>query len=432
MTIRLVTAVRVMPAVWFGGAICVLAVLYGTSLPPVDRYALAASASGSAALPFVAAYVSAAAAWEGARLRRGRIWGGPWRRSMISVVARPIGVPVGFGLLTVLAAIAFQLVRSDANAPDVRIVIVALADLLAWAVLGFALGVRLPLAAATPVALLLPYLWLGFVPAMNPVWLRHITGMFRDCCSTAEDLSPNAALASLLVSAGFTIAAWTLAIAAPGRLRNHLLIAGATTASVVVAATFLVSGLGFAPVVARDTSLLTCRQLEVAQLCVWPEHADRINELSAATSDAIEGWRSVAMPTPALVTEANRSVAPPGALVVSFAGVHFRDAAVLALARGALPPHPDCPSPTPGIVSATTGGAVAPFLEAWFAFTGGLSPASLSVTYEEVEPINGESVSSVVAELRTARPEQRARWVSELVAQLTTCDPVEPDVSVSP
>jgi hypothetical protein len=432
MSIQLRTVVRIMPAVWFGVAICPLAVLYVTSLPPVDRYALAASATASAALPFVAAYVSAAAAWEGARMRRGGIWGRSWDRSNIAIAARPIAVPVVFGVLALLAAIAFQLARSGANAPDLRIVIVAIAELLAWAVVGFALGVRLPLAAAAPLALLLPYLWLGFVPAINPVWLRHITGMFRDCCSTAEDLSPNAVIASLIVSAGFAIAAWIVAVAPKQRLRNQVLIAAATTASVIVAAIFLVSGLTFAPVVARDSSLLACRKLDYAELCVWPEHQDRINELSAVTSEAINGWRAAALPTPEVVSEANRLVAPHTTLVVSFENVRSRDAAILALARGAVPPYPDCPSATQGVASATTGGAVEPYLEAWFASTGGLSPASMSLTYDGVGTIDGKTVSGVIDQVRSARPQQRARWVSKLVALLTTCDPVEPDVVVDP
>jgi hypothetical protein len=432
MTIRVTTSVRVMPAFWFGPAICLLAVVYVTSLPPVDRYALAASASGSAALPFVAAFVGAAAAWEGGRLRRGRTWGGPWRRSMFAIAVWPIGVSVGFGIVAVLAAIALQLVRSDANAPDIRIAVVTLADLVAWGTVGFALGVRLPMAAATPVALLLPYLWLGFVPALNPVWLRHITGLFRDCCTAGEDLSPGAAIASLLVSAAFTIAAWTVTVAPPGRVRVHLLIATITSASAVAAATLLVSGLGFAPVVARDPSLLSCRQLEEAELCLWPEHLDRIDVFAAVTSASLDGWRAAGIPTPALVTEADRSRTPPGALVVSFADVHQRDAGILALAHGALPPRPDCPSAIPGIVSATTGGEVAPFLEAWFASAGGLSATAISAVYDEVEPINENSVSTIVEELRTARTEERERWISRLRAQLTTCDQVEPDVSVSP
>ena len=53
---------------------------------------------------------------------------------------------------------------------------------------GFAPGILLPVPVAIPVGILLPFVWFAFVPAMEPVWLRHITGMFRDCCGLSEDV----------------------------------------------------------------------------------------------------------------------------------------------------------------------------------------------------------------------------------------------------
>ena len=67
---------------------------------------------------------------------------------------------------------------------------------------------------------MLPYLWLGFVPAMQPVWLRHLTGMFRDCCTNAQDLDLRAALASMLVDVGIVGAAALLVTGGAGVARR--------------------------------------------------------------------------------------------------------------------------------------------------------------------------------------------------------------------
>lgn len=432
MTLRWRTAIRVMPAVWFGPAIWLLAAWYATSVPAADRYALAASANGSAALPFIAAYVGAVSAWEGSRLRRGGIWGAPWARTTMTIAARPIAVAVMLGFVAVLAAVELQLARSGASAPDARILIVAAVDLIAWGVVGFAVGVTIPLAAATPIALILPVLWLAFVPAVDPVWLRHITGMFRDCCRTDEDLAPAALVVSLAVDAAFVVAAWIVAVASAGRLWRHLAFAVVWMVAAVVAASSRVSSLDYAPTVARDSSSLVCRQLPSAELCLWPEHVDRADKLAAVTADVLRRWQLAGLTSPVIVTEAHQRVAPPAALVVSFADVHGDDAAIASLARGAVPPPPQCPSDTPGAFSATTGAVAEPYLEAWYAFAGGLSPSWISATYDEYGSLGGPVVADIVSQLAAASPEARARWVSKVTSFITTCDPIEPDVTVDP
>ena len=74
------TALRVMPAWWFAAPLAVGAAWYATLLPSPPGYGTAATAAASGALPFIGAFVAGSAAWEGARLQRAGIWGGPWVR----------------------------------------------------------------------------------------------------------------------------------------------------------------------------------------------------------------------------------------------------------------------------------------------------------------------------------------------------------------
>src|SRR5450759_2082972 len=207
--VTLRTSLRVMPAFWFALPFILLAGGYGTALYPSDHYGLGATAMGTGALPFVAGFTAAAAAWEGARLRR-TVWWSPNVRSRLAIAAWAVLPSVLIGFVAFLAAVGVLLVRSGATLPDPVLLAVATLDLVAWAVVGFAAGILLPVPVAVPVGILLPFVWLAFVPALDPVWLRHLTGMFRDCCGNAQDLAPAAVVASVLADIGLIAAASVL------------------------------------------------------------------------------------------------------------------------------------------------------------------------------------------------------------------------------
>lgn len=142
---RLGTAIRVMPTFWFALPICLLAGWYATLLYPVHGYGVAATAIGSSALPLVAPFVAGSAAWEGARLRRARLWSVPSVRSRTAVAGFAIRPAVLVGSIAVLVAVGVATVMAAAGAPDMRIIPVAIMDLAAWASIGFAPGILLPL-----------------------------------------------------------------------------------------------------------------------------------------------------------------------------------------------------------------------------------------------------------------------------------------------
>jgi hypothetical protein len=424
------SSLRVMPALWLAVPIIVLAAAYGTALYPSDHYGLGATAMASGILPFVGGFVTATAAWEGARLRRA-VWPTPIVRSRLAVAGWAVLPSIVVGLAAVVAATAVLLARSGAAVPDVRILAVVALDLVAWAAAGFALGILLPVPVAVPAGILLPFIWFAFIPAMEPVWLRHFTGMFRDCCGLNEDLSAAAVAASALADVGI-LAAAAVAVGGAGSLRRAAASALALAVP-MAAAVVLVSGMTYAPVSPRDASLLDCRASSGVTLCVWPEHAPAADAyLSAAV--AVRGrWAAAGIESPSLVTEAGRSTAPAGSLSVSLAGTGPDDV-VRAVAEAMTPQQPECIDPTTGASMGTTGGIAVQWLEAWYAAAGGMSPGRLAEQFGSTWNLGGTTLDPLptVDALWKVSPEARRAWVAHATSMITTCDEVVQDLTVRP
>ena len=345
--VSLRTSLRVMPAFWFALPIVLLAGGYVTALYPSDHYGLGATAMGTGALPFVAGFVAATAAWEGARLRRS-VWWSPAVRSRLEIAALAVLPSVVIGVVAMLAAIAVLLVRSGATMPDLTLIAVGTLDLVAWAAVVFAAGILLPVPVAVPVGILLPFVWLAFVPAMDPVWLRHITGMFHDCCGLNQAMAPAAVWASVIADIGIIAAAvilvggWTDMRRHGGSVRARavpLVASGLVLVLLLRAGVGLVSGMTYAPVVTRDPAQLTCRERAGLTLCVWPEHLQQADALAAITSGVRAKWIAAGIEAPAVFTEADPSVAPAWSLSYQVSGA-APDDVILALANAMTPQQP--------------------------------------------------------------------------------------------
>ncbi|MBA2556247.1 MAG: hypothetical protein H0V12_02705 [Chloroflexi bacterium] len=412
--IRLRTAVRAMPALWFAIPISILAGWYVTFLAPSDRYTVDATAKGTAALPFVAAFCAACAAWEGSRLRRARLWAAPSVRSRVAIVTWCLLPVVLVGLLAIGIAIAVALVRSSAGLPDPRFIAMTMLDLVALSVAGFATGLLLPIVVAGPLAIVASFIWLAFVPAFEPVWLRHLTGMFRDCCGLADDLAPQAILASSIVNLGIIGAVAVLVAGPPLRaLRVGGVLAALVT--VGIAGVILVGGMTYAPVIPRDSALLACRARGTVTVCTWPEHQARAAEVAEIVGRVRAGWQQAGIDAPAVFTEANPAVAPGGALAFGFNGImSTEDDIINSLATGMLPAFPDCPG-------GATGGIALEYLAAWYAATGGMTPERLHERYGYATDPYPE-VLTVVDQLQAAAPDVRRSWVLRAEEVSQACD----------
>jgi hypothetical protein len=416
------TTIRTSPAVWFAIPIAVFAAWYVTLLPIPQGYGVAATGAATGTLPFIGAFVGGTAAWEGSRLRRGAIWGGPWPRNALQIGLGVVGVPIGAGWLLFAVAVVVALVTTSSFPPDPVMVAIGALDVIAYAAIGFAIGVTAPAALAIPTATLLPLLWLAFVPAMHPVWLRHLTGMFRDCCGLAEALSPRAELASIALDTGFIVSASIATLVAVTPRRRAVNVVAVLTVAAAIGIT-TVRDMTYAPVVARDPAALQCSSEEGAEICLWPEDAVAEPQLEDLISEVRAAWREADVPAPRTFTEA---LAPPGPDVAPFRLPNplTRDLTILALADALVPPTVECP-----VISAE--GVAGLYLRGWYAAAGGLSDESLSHLDLPADETN-KSLIDTVRDLRSATPAARARWVASATQATKVCTDVAPDLRVAP
>jgi hypothetical protein len=423
--IRVPTILRSAPAAWLAVPICLLAGYYVTLLFPADGYALDATAKATAVLPFVGAFSAACAAWEGSRLRRGHVWNSPNARSRIEVAAWCIGPALLVGFLAVSVAILHQLVRSDAGLPDARVLAIAAFDLIAYSTAGFSLGILLPFALAGPLIVVSVIIWLAFVPAMDPVWLRHLTGMYRDCCGLSEDLAPQVLVASAIVDGGIFAGALFL-VASRRRAGRRLAAALAVVVTSCVIGTTFVSGMTYAPVEPRNLALLECDDRRPITMCTWPEHRERRAELAEIAAGVYQRWHSAGIDAPQTFSEASAQSITKDTLVFLINGrTDDSDSIIGAFSTGNLPSFPGCPG-------GGTGAVAFQYLEAWYAHVGGMTPAIWRETYETpMDPF--PAVSTVIGQLDSATVESRRDWVTRAEQVSQQCEEWPPDlIQVTP
>ncbi|NJP69059.1 DUF7224 domain-containing protein [Streptomyces spiramenti] len=279
-------------------------------------YWVAGTAKAASALMFVAPAVAACAAWEAGRLRRAGVAGGTPVRGGFRIAAASLIPVLAMGLLALLVALVG--VRAGMTAapgwPEPVILAAAVVTLCGWLAVGYALGVWLPPAASVPVALVGGYLWQVYPPALEPLWLRHLTQPARGCCAAAESVAAGGVSGPALAAVALTGTAVAAAVlsrrtprrGAPGGARSGLVVAAALLVAVAagVGAVRAVSGLGPDAVVARSADELVCVDAGGAtRVCVWAEHAPRLDETAEVVRAAVAGLAPVGVDPPELVTE---------------------------------------------------------------------------------------------------------------------------------
>ncbi|MDA8218622.1 MAG: hypothetical protein M0Z94_13500 [Dehalococcoidales bacterium] len=410
---QLRTAYRAMPALLLAIPLWVFVLWYALIEPrlPADGYAVDAAAKATGTLAFIGPFCALTAAWEGSRLRRGQLWKRPTVRSRVHVASLSMLPAVLVGFVGICAAIETGTTRAGAWAPDLRFVAMSALDIVAYAAAGFAAGIVLPLALAGPLAAVGVFAWLAFVPAFEPVWLRHLTGMFRDCCALSEDLAWQAVIASAIADLGFIAAA---ALIASGLAKRGFAATAALAVSLLVGVA-LVAGMTYAPVVPRDHGQLACVVHEGTTVCTWPEHAESADEIAAVIAEARSGWLAAGINPPSEFTEASSSITPAGALGFAVRGGSSRDDIIAALASAMIPPDPNCPG-------GATGGVAVVDLAAWYSAAAGMSSRTLQLQFGGAGFPGYDRPLSVVAHLLAATPQARQDWLARARAIAQACD----------
>jgi hypothetical protein len=288
----------------------------------LDGYWTAATAKAASALIFIAPVTAACAAWEAGRLRRAGVADGTPTRNGWQIAGASLAPALLLGFLALAAALAVARLHMESAPgwPDARIIASACVVLCAHIVAGYAIGMWLPAVAAVPVVLVGDYLWNVYPPAMEPLWLRHLTQPASGCCMNTAAVDPGGIAAPALVAVG--LAALAVAAAAVSRrtprlgsLPSSAPYLGSALAVVAALATTsagvgLVDQLGPDAIRARPVSDLVCAAPQGVRVCVWPEHASRLAETERTVSTAVERLRLVGVSPPDVVTESNRHPGP--------------------------------------------------------------------------------------------------------------------------
>ncbi|MER5888305.1 hypothetical protein ABT160_31175 [Streptomyces sp. NPDC001941] len=329
------------------------------------HYWLSVTGTSTFTLPFVSAACAAVAAWEGARLHRGRVFDQAPVRSQLAI-SLPVLLPVAvMGLLGMLAALFAAASAADVGPglPHPGILTVILGVLLANTLVGYIVGRVLSAVLAVPLALIGSFFAGAYPSSWSIFWMRHLLGGALDNCCAADGQVDARALAAPLVFTGAVIISALLLIQLRGRTVT-LAAAAVVTAAGIAGAGYLARDLGPDPVTARPTSALQC-QGEAPRICLWPEVEDPTG-VARQTRAAVTRLTQAGLTVPTTLTMAAHPAAGAAKLGIA---TNPRPADIPGgVASGLLPTEPpQCArdgQPYPG------GNAMIP-LTAWLYATAG-------------------------------------------------------------
>lgn len=407
---------RVNSGSWLALPMILLAAIFSWNYQPVtsDPYAVALSAAGTITLVFVAPICAALGAWEAARFRRAAWWRMPHVRSGAEIAAWSTGPVILAGSVAVTVAAILQLTRSGLLVPDVRLLALSVLVIAAHTLLGFSAGLWVPVVIAAPAALILSFLWMAFLATIEPLWVRHLSGSLSTCCGVQQDLAPAALAAASLVAAGMIAGALVLIM----QQRWSLVRGGIAVVSVAIAiatGSAIASPLGPDPVVARDASALVCaNDASGVEVCVWPEHARRLDEVLAIAARAVSAWQAAGIPSPRGFSEA--AAAGQAQPAFGFSLESTEADIVGALAYSLLPPWPSCADTGP-----YPSASVLDDLEAWFAAVAGMSAPDLAERFDVPSVPADRAPLDEVRALRERPREVQQEWVARNLEAARDC-----------
>ena len=268
------------------------------------RYPPAFSGWSSTGMVAAGAVSATCACWSTSRLRRAGWLARRWRRRTDLIVMRSsvlVGAVIAATVYAgaVLAA-GFQGVF---GIPASQVWVPMTAILVGWAVLGASAGAArvLPIPLALIAAIIVPYVATVFPPAVEPLWLRHLTGYWPDCCTATDSVDPRASVAAVMMSLALVgLGASTLGSSSGRRTPSRWAVLVGTVALAGVSL-LVVSGLGASPTVVRPADELRCSGSPSA--CLWPEHQRLRSVVERGQARSTELLRILGLSAPDVITE---------------------------------------------------------------------------------------------------------------------------------
>lgn len=276
---------------WFVGAwwlvpsMVALGVWYVSSTHERDGgYALSSAANAAQSTALTYGLAGAAGALASARLAAAGWLDAPIARSRYIMLTQLVWTIVLAAGSAVAITFAWGMARDGALAwPGWQIPLSSLALLVAAVSVGVLLGRYLRPWLASATSLTLAYVVLGFPPALEPLWLRHLVGVSGSCCLIDQTVAPNVVFATTGLALAVSVAAMLLATPGPARYGGPPLAPRLTSAVAAVSvaagvAVGAVSDFGPDPVIPRSGNPECVSPNSVPTICVWPEHRAAVRD----------------------------------------------------------------------------------------------------------------------------------------------------------
>lgn len=367
-------------------------------------YSSAAIAQGGMALAIAAPFSAIFAAIEGNRHRAGAAMISTANRSRRAVVARQLlpNIACGAAVLIVPTALYAGSEAIPLSFTDFFILVGELAQIAAFTCFGFALGTRLSRAFALPIAVVVPWLWIVYPSATEPLWIRHLNGNLIDCCDLSIQPSNSVILAGILVA--LAVALLSLAFIPGTRTRWLVPAAFGGFLALVLVAVSMVNSFGFTPGSIRAASDLRCAGSN-PRICVWKENAGQLNRTAKVASRIGEDLRAAGIATPTLATER------PGGDRWQFGISPQANTSEIrgSLASSLIPRTPDCAAS-----SAYDTTDLKPILTWWV-----LGKANASEARENT-PLTRSEMHRYRAVAKSS-PRAQSNWANQSINELATC-----------
>lgn len=126
------------------------------------------------------AVAAALAVWESGRLRASGVWALAPARSRFSVATNAVFPAVVLSWLVILVPAGLSLARAGTlpTLGSLRFPVVALVVCVAYSVIGFSVGLKLPRVIAAPITAVVVWVCVAFTRAIQPYWIRHMSGQY--------------------------------------------------------------------------------------------------------------------------------------------------------------------------------------------------------------------------------------------------------------
>lgn len=348
-----------------------------------------------------ASVCAAAGTWEAIRLKRSRLidtGGGTSARSSLTVALAQLRIVWCTAAIFAAWALicASRWASGGPGLPDMRVLALLALLLGTYTVAGYAIGWIFPGLLAIPCVAVGTYLWLAYPAALEPLWLRQLTGTnLSECCTYSQTLTPRALWVPALVLLGLAGSALVAIMARSGRNRLLAVLPLAVAAAVAVP---LAMPLGLSPSKQRDTSAIQCTD-GAPRVCMWPEQRGVAEDVRSWVRDGAARLSVAGVEPPATYTlDADN---PDRAVVLK------------ALVSTIMPIRfPDC-----GKQRAWAGRSAYFPVGAWLEITAGTLPVEITQRIGD-----GGKTVALVDRVRALPAKAQLSWYRANRAALTECD----------